>query len=237
MQHYTLNTAFVRQFYQESILYSWQGKQRYGNIRLRQFAGKKKETASLGRLLAGKMDHSAIVGDLIRKLKSEDVPDTRKLFEFSHKLLGKFDACKRDESCTAAYFDQLLAVLKPLLALIRTYQKKMQLPLLKMLDLFLTDEGDMEDTALLCSDDIDAVWELVRRYADGMHRYYDIFNFFFQQQSDNHYAVSVISQVQHYLLKLMTMVEKAIIHAEFLDARLEEWNVRMSGGETQELYN
>ena len=237
MQHHTINTSFVRQFRQESILYPWQGKQRYGNICIRQMAGKKDEIAALGRLLATKMDHSVVIGDIILKLKNEEIPATRKLFEFSHTLMGKFGAYKKVESCTAAYYDQLVAVLKPFMALIKTYQKNMQLPLLKTLTDYLTDEADIEDAALICSDDIDSIWELVRRYADEMHRYYEVVNFFLQQELDNNCAAKVASRVEHYLLKLMTMIEKAICHAEFLDSRLEEWNAQMATSESGEMYN
>jgi hypothetical protein len=164
MQHQTINTAFVRQFYQESILYSWQGKHRYRNICIRQMAGKKDETASLGRLLATKMDHSATISDIVKKLKNDEAPDTRKLLGFSHALLGKFAAYQRAEPCTAAYYDQLLVVLKPFMALIRMYQRNMQLPLSKTLTAYLADQADIEDAPPICSDDIDAICELVRRY-------------------------------------------------------------------------
>jgi len=237
MQHHTLNTAFVRQFQQESILYSWQGKQHYGNVRFRQFAGKKNETASLGRLLAKKLDYSATGNDLIRKLKEEDIPDTRKLFEFSHRLLGNFASCLQDEPCTKAYYDKLLEVLKPFLALIKIYQGNMQQPLQQTLTSFLTEDVEVEEAIILSSEDLDAVRELMIRFQDEMYRYYEVFNLFVQQESSDKCYLRVVSKVEHYLLKLMTMIEKAALNTQFLVSRIEGWSAQMVRREAEELYN
>lgn len=237
MQHHTLNTAFVRQFQQESILYSWQGKQHYGNVRFRQFAGKKNETASLGRLLAKKLDYSATGNDLIRKLKEEDIPDTRKLFEFSHKLLRKFASYMQDEPCTKAYYDKLLAILKPFLALIKIYQGNMQQPLLQTLTSFFSDEAELEEAAALSSDDLDAVRELMIRFQDEMYGYYEVFNLFIQQESNDGCYIRVVSKVEHYVLKIMTMIEKVAHNTQFLVSRIEEWDAQMADREAEELYN
>jgi len=237
MQHYSFNTAFVRQFQQESFLYSWRGKQAYKNIRFHQFAAKKNETASLGKLLAKKMDYSAIVSDLIRKLKEEDLPDTRKLFEFSHGLLRKFTSWMQEEPCTTAYYDRLLAVLKPFLALIKIYQGNMQQPLLQTLASFLVEEVGVEEAAVLSSEDLNAVRELMTRFQDEMYRYYEVFNLFIQQESDNKCYIRVLSKAEHYLLKLMTMIEKEADNTQSLISRIEEWNVQMAGREADELYN
>jgi len=191
----------------------------------------------MGKLLSKEIDHSSIVGDLIRRLKNEDISSTRKLFKFAHKMLVKFSYCVENESYTAKYYKKLLCTLESLLSVLKTYQGNIQLPLLRTMNSYLTGNGHSAEGTPLCSEDLAAIQVLQIRYADEIHRLYEDFKILFEMESDKKYPVKILSRVEYYLLKLMTLLERSIFNANFLGKRLQEWNVRLIRKENQELYN
>lgn len=230
-------TAFIRQFHQEPVLYSWQGKERYRNIRIRQFAGQKNETAPLGKVLTSRIDHSGIAGDLVGKLKNEDIPDTRKLSRFSHRIADKFSSCIQDEPYMRAYYQQLLRVMDSFLFLVDNYRNNMQQPWLRTLTGYVKEQPNTEEARSMSSEETASMQRLLARYTEEMQHFYEDFNTLLRQGVDNYHPVKVASSVEYCLLRLMMLIERSIHNGAYLVARLKEWNVRLIRNELQELYN
>lgn len=216
-----LNIGFTKQFRRDYIVVTC-----------------KNEVVALGKFIAKELIRPKIIWKLIGQLENEDAPDLHRLSGFAQKLLEVFSSSAYDEPYTACYYTRLLAVIKSFLSMINAFEKVQRhlLDILKILSAGI-HTGGVVDTGSVSSEDIAELQTVMSLYLDETQRYYDDIDAFLAEEPDNAHAAKVTSQVDHYLLSLLMLIERSMLNAQTTCTRLAAWKKQLARTEVQEIYN
>lgn len=237
MENAHFDKNFLHQFRQDYIVYPCSDEHLYRDFLVRQFAGAEHEIPVIGDWLSGKTNSLHAGSGLISNMRKKDLPATGRLLRFVRDFNRFLCSCAGKEPFTAQYYHLLLADLKPFFSLMRSFREKLRLALLDKTAALLADKTHPDSARNFFDKDLDIIRSEMDEYTGQIWKYYDYFNYLLKEESGNGRAVAVFSQVEEYLIQLISLTEKVLISTELTQSMLGRWQEELTGLEMQALYN
>jgi hypothetical protein len=229
------NIDFLKQFRKEEI--SLPGEERqYRNIQFRHFSGGRKGRYLLERHLENQIANSELVGRLVVKMETEDLPASRRLTGFMQKLLKTLAVYSRKDCLRSEYLTRVCAEINRFMGAANLYGDKAQSVLLNTLRVVHV-ESRSGYTGYLGSVDICRFQVMVKQYLDIVYLFHTVFADLLEEELSRTSARPESSPVENALFKLTMLVKSEIFVIESTSKRLGEWKTRSREVEAQEVYN
>ena len=237
MQANNFNIHFLNQFHQECIGYPGKKAQQFKTLLFRQFAGKKHEISRLVPSVEQKLEDSEVICQLMSQLENENIPDYCRLSNFARKVKRQVSCYVMNEHFTTKYYKMVLGILDPFIRLVDDFHDKAQRVLLNKLKALHEVEKNLTKNTFISSDETDDLIVIMEQFLDYLYEYHNDFNSCIDKDSDGLKGVAVNTYMEHYMINLVSLIEKLMYDTKSTQTLLQCWKTKLANRELQAIYN
>ena len=231
------NKAFVNQFRQDQIVYSFTDDRPYEHISFQQVSGNKQELDTLAKHLTNVIHDVPLINRLIDIMQNGAIPHSTHIAGYIQGVTMLFTDYGNTETYAATYFNSLVLALNDLEELAATFQKDTSEHLLDKLRLPFMNESALDNYLDIDVDTIYKIDNVIEYYMDNFEAYDNYFNSIIRQEEGLEKGVIVSSQVAYYLSQLVLLTDAFIVQLQATREILFEWEEQLNNREYQQLYN
>ena len=229
-----LNRTFLDQFRRSCVCYLIRKEKKYGDIALKQVSGSSNEYQFIRNLVYNKLSRVATPARLANEIFRKDIPNVDQLLSFTTALRMILSGYCMNEPLTTCYYKPFISTLDKFMPVLRRYRSVLNNESLKKL--MATDPGKKNKNRF-DEEEMKVVFDNVSAYLSHLDRFRDHFTNLLKQESTMFTGLSVTTQVEQYLLQLVSFIENNILVATETFDGIEEWLKKLDILELQEVYN
>jgi hypothetical protein len=198
--------------------------ERFGNVLMKSYAVKKDELNELVANLEEQFSLQTAIESVSDCLVSNGILPDKRLLDYIQNLESIFSGYAKEGTHSSRYF-------APILSSLHVFRRHVQLQARRDKDILVyeTLNADIEK--------IEAYIDGRSKYTEQLHKYYDIFNDYLQQEADKKQGLQVITRSEQYLMNLTGMIGQLINSSQSILKSLEKLRGDLTGIEQQILFN